>query len=294
MAWLLLSVEVKGASVEQTIAAFERIGSQATSQINAGEDSYYDLAHPSEPNWKQQCITGLFEDCGDSNKILKLLKAEAPFLKDIDITEMADKDWETAWLDQYQPIEINPNLFVYPSWVESDDIVETIIRIDPGMAFGTGTHATTRLCMQVLSELDLNDLAVLDYGCGSGILGITALKLGARSAVGVDIDPKAEQVAQQNARINGVEGAFAIQSDEEIDGQQFDLIVANILAYALIDLAPRLMSLLSDKAHIVLSGILHDQADATVQAYQSKFEFETIQDGAWLVLLGRRINPKIL
>ena len=110
------------------------------------------------------------------------------YINRVELLVLEERDWETAWLDQYQPIEITPSLWIYPSWVEAEDPAVTVVRIDPGMAFGTGTHETTRLCMQLLAGMQLKDKTVLDYGCGSGVLGIAALKLGAANAVGVDID----------------------------------------------------------------------------------------------------------
>jgi ribosomal protein L11 methyltransferase len=289
MAWIQLSVNVSGKQIEHTVQAFEEIGSQATTQQNAGEDSYFDLAYPAEPKWDVQTVTALFEDQGNAEVLLAELMRKAPFAKDVELTQLEDQDWETAWLDQYQPIQITPELWVYPGWVKPEESVETVIKINPGMAFGTGTHETTRLCMQVLAGLDLNNKSVLDYGCGSGILAITSLKLGATRATGVDIDPKAERVSQENALINGVASRFAIQSAGSVNTQTFDIVIANILAFALIDLAATLIAHNKDSGIIVLSGILAHQIDDVITAYRQHYVFERLEEAGWVALTGRRI-----
>jgi ribosomal protein L11 methyltransferase len=290
MAWIQLSVNVSGKQIEHTVQAFEEIGSQATTQQNAGEDSYFDLAYPAEPKWDVQTVTALFEDQGNAEVLLAELMRKAPFAKDVELTQLEDQDWETAWLDQYQPIQITPELWVYPGWVKPEESVETVIKINPGMAFGTGTHETTRLCMQVLAGLDLNNKSVLDYGCGSGILAITSLKLGATRATGVDIDPKAERVSQENALINGVASRFAIQSAGSVNTQTFDIVIANILAFALIDLAATLIAHNKDSGIIVLSGILAHQIDDVITAYRQHYVFERLEEAGWVALTGRRIS----
>ena len=286
MSWVQLSVEVAAARIDATMQALDAMGSQATTQENAGEESYFDLAHPAEPGWDRQKISGLFDAAEQPELLRAELKRRLPFVDQVDLLELEDRDWETAWLQQYEPIEVTPDLWIYPSWVDAPDNGAVVVRIDPGMAFGTGTHETTRLCMQLLAGLSLQDKTVLDYGCGSGILAIAALKLGAASAVGVDIDPKAEIVALENARSNGVESRFAIQSTRRVETQTFDIVVANILASALVDLSMTLSELTRRQGHIVLSGILSHQADEVVAAYQREFDFTRTEESGWVALLG--------
>ncbi len=292
MPWIQLSVEVSGDQIKAVVDALEEMGSQATTQENAGEESYFDLAHPAEPKWDRQRVSGLFEDQGNPDILLKQLMKQTSFINDVEIIQLQDQDWETAWLDQYQPIEITPQLWVYPGWETPPETIDTVIKIDPGMAFGTGTHETTRLCMQILAEMDIRACSVIDYGCGSGILGITALKLGASRAVGVDIDPKAEIVSRENALINGVASRFTIQSAAEAGTQMFDIVIANILAYALIDLAPALTKLVKPDGVIILSGILAHQADDVIAAYAPHFVFERFEESEWVALSGQKLlNP---
>lgn len=292
MNWFQLRVEVAGAQIEQTLQLFESLGSQATTQQNAGEESYFDLAHPAEPGWDRQSVTGLFEAPGSGEELVAAAIQDSDFIQEVELCQLEDQDWETLWLDQYQPQQIHPDLWVYPSWIEAPEQGgATIIKIDPGMAFGTGTHETTRLCMGVLNELDLSRKRVLDYGCGSGILAITALKLGAQSAIGVDIDPKAEQVALENAHSNGVASRFAIQSADSLGAVTFDVVVANILAFALVDLAAILSAHCQPGGVIVLSGILAHQADDVIAAYQNDFKLSCRLEGEWLVLFGQKVAP---
>ena len=290
MPWIQLRVEVAGRQIEDTVQAMEEMGSQATTQENAGEDSYFDLAHPAEPKWDVQTVTGLFEGdaSGRGEALVAELMQRLDFVRDVEMSQLEEQDWETAWLDQYRPIEITPDLWIYPSWVEADDQAGTVIRIDPGMAFGTGTHETTRLCMQVIAGRDLQGSSVLDYGCGSGILAITALKLGAADAVGVDIDPKAESVSRENAHNTGGASRFAIHSAQDVDARSFDIVIANILAFALIDLASNLVQHVKDDGMIVLSGILAHQAEEVIAAYQPQFEFARFEEAGWVALLGRK------
>ena len=292
MPWIQLRVEVTGNQIEATVQALAEMGSQATTQENAGEDSYFDLAHPAEPKWDVQTVSGLFE--GDASQRGEALLADImrrlDFVRDVEMAQLEEQDWETAWLDQYQPIEVCRDLWIYPSWVDAETQAGTVVRIDPGMAFGTGTHETTRLCMRLIAGLDLHGKTVLDYGCGSGILGITALKLGAKQATGVDIDPKAETVSLENAHNNGVASRFAIQSADDVDACNFDIVIANILAFALVDLAPKLIRNVAENGQIVLSGILVHQADEVIAAYQPQFEFERIEEAGWVALMGRRMT----
>jgi len=289
MPWIQLSVEVSGEQIDTLVNALDEMGSQATTQQNAGEDSYYDLAHPAEPGWDRQTISGLFEDQGNREVLLSELMAKVDFVKDVELLQLPDQDWETAWLDQYQPIEITPELWVYPGWVSPEENIGTVIKIDPGMAFGTGTHETTRLCMQVLAGLNLGSCSVLDYGCGSGILAITALKLGGGRAIGVDIDPKAEAVSLENALNNGVASNFAIQSAADVETQTFDVVIANILAFALIDLAPILTQRVKQDGLLILSGILAHQTQDVINAYEPYFVFERVEESGWVALSGRKL-----
>ncbi|HXE66994.1 MAG TPA: 50S ribosomal protein L11 methyltransferase, partial [Rhodanobacteraceae bacterium] len=185
--------------------------------------------------------------------------------------EVADRDWERAWMDRYQPMRFGRRLWIYPWNVEppSDDRESTVVRLDPGLAFGTGTHPTTALCLEWLDGLDLADRTVIDYGCGSGVLAIAALKLGAARAIGVDNDPQALTATRDNAARNGVADRLrACLPDEPQMDVQADVFVANILASPLSELAPLFASLCKPGAPFALSGILAGQETELLERYR--------------------------
>jgi ribosomal protein L11 methyltransferase len=209
------------------------------------------------------------------------------------VRRIGEQDWVRASQAQFPPLRIG-RLWIVPTWTEPPDASALNLRLDPGMAFGTGTHPSTRLCLQWLEANVRPGMRVLDYGCGSGILAIAAAKLGAQTVVGVDIDPAALQVARQNTRRNRVGADYtAPQSFRCSDpSSRFDVVIANILANPLILLAPVLVGLLSDRGSIVLAGVLERQADRLVQAYGAADAGLRLsvweRDGDWVCLAGRR------
>ncbi|MDE3009943.1 MAG: 50S ribosomal protein L11 methyltransferase [Pseudomonadota bacterium] len=204
---------------------------------------------------------------------------------------VADQDWVRATQSQFDPIAIAQGLWIVPTWHEPPDASAINLRLDPGQAFGTGSHPTTRLCLQWLAEHRPGG-TVLDYGCGSGILAIAARMLGASRAVGVDLDPAAVQTAQDNARANGVDASFGLPDLAAAQGQ-FDVVVANILTRPLIMLAPLLLARLRPGGYLVLSGILERQAAEVIQAYGGGAVMRHYgAPGEWVCLTGIRGAPK--
>ncbi len=201
------------------------------------------------------------------------------------IEQIPERDWVKRSRSLSQPLKISDRLWIIPTWESIVDPKAINLRFDPGIAFGSGTHPTTRLCLQWLDQEISGGEQVLDYGCGSGILGIAALKLGAAEAVGVDIDPQANAAALENASINQV--CFPTGLPEELLPDKFDLIVANILANPLLEMVHIFSELLNDGGKIALSGILHTQSDRTKQVYQKYFTgFEQESSGDWILLAG--------
>ncbi|MEW6692942.1 MAG: 50S ribosomal protein L11 methyltransferase, partial [Pseudomonadota bacterium] len=187
-----------------------------------------------------------------------------------------DQDWERAWMDQFQPLRFGEKLWIVPSWIEAPDAEAVNILLDPGLAFGTGTHPTTALCLEWLDGADMAGKTVLDYGCGSGILAIAALKLGATDAWGIDIDPQALTATRDNAARNGIEASRlhtglpgALPKDA-----LFDVLLANILMGPLIELAPTLTGHVRPGGRLVLSGLLGEQAEEVMAAYAADFDFD--------------------
>lgn len=204
--------------------------------------------------------------------------------------EVAEQDWVRATQTQFQPIMLTPRIWVVPSWHEVPDPRAINLRIDPGLAFGTGSHATTRLCAQWLDRHLHAGCSVLDYGCGSGILAIIAAKLGAGAVTGIDIDPVAIATAMQNARDNQADAIRWHEADIVPDAR-FDIVVANILANPLRVLAPMLTELTAVGGALVLSGILREQAKELIACYAPAMALTISgEEDGWVCLSGRRMG----
>lgn len=208
-----------------------------------------------------------------------------------EVSRVEDEDWVRITQAQFTPQEVAPRLWIVPSWHAPPDPDATNIVLDPGLAFGTGTHPTTRLCLRWLAQNLRGGERVIDFGCGSGILAIVALKLGAASAFGVDIDPQAVLAATRNAQCNRVEASF-VSAAELLRGPA-DVVVANILAQPLIVLAPLLAGLTAPGGRLALSGILESQADEVHDAYRAWYDFEPLQaEDGWVLVSGVRTLRK--
>ncbi|EGH94753.1 ribosomal protein L11 methyltransferase, partial [Pseudomonas amygdali pv. lachrymans str. M302278] len=201
-----------------------------------------------------------------------------------------DQDWERSWMDNFQPMCFGQRLWIVPSWHAAPQPDAVNLLLDPGLAFGTGTHPTTALCLEWLDGQDLKDCNVLDFGCGSGILAIAALLLGAEQAVGTDIDVQALEASRDNAGRNNIAAErFPLYLPEDLPPQQADVLVANILAGPLVSLAPQLTTLIKTGGRLALSGILAEQGEDVAAAYAESFDLDPIanRDG-WVRITGRR------
>ena len=246
------------------------------------------FGEPNEPTavWEQSLVIALFDDKANINSIFQAactsIGIEPPEYKE---EVLPEKDWVRLTQAQFDPIRISERLWIVPSWHDAPDAAAINIKLDPGLAFGTGSHPTTRLCLQWLDQNAKHDDEVLDYGCGSGILAIAALKLGVKAADGVDIDPQAVESAQFNAENNGVKALFRLP--ENCPDKQYSVVLANILANPLRMLGELLASKTKQGGKIVLSGILAEQADEISAIYQQWFDmFEPTIDDGWACLSG--------
>ncbi|MGL5738761.1 MAG: 50S ribosomal protein L11 methyltransferase, partial [Plesiomonas shigelloides] len=195
------------------------------------------------------------------------------------IEQLEDKDWEREWMDNFHPMRFGQRLWICPSWREVPEPEAVNVMLDPGLAFGTGTHPTTALCLEWLDGLDLVGKTVVDFGCGSGILAIAALKLGAARAVGIDIDPQAITASRDNAERNGVSDRLELYLPKDQPQDLLgDVVVANILAGPLRELAPLISVLPKSGGHLGLSGILESQAESVADAYREKFVLDPIAE----------------
>ena len=275
--------------------AFARLGACSVTLSDAGDDPVLEPGPGETPLWSNTRVTGLFSGEADLDAFRGALAAELGIeqLPTHHIEELADRAWEREWLKDFGAMKFGKRLWICPTGqaVEADDAV--IVHLDPGLAFGTGTHATTAMCLDWLDGIDLRGKSMLDYGCGSGVLAIAALKLGCRAATGMDIDPQAVIATRQNAADNDVlEGLLVTGSPEGIKGP-FDVVVANILAGPLVQFADSITSLLARGGMLALSGVLCEQAGEIMAAYKAWIEFDEPefreQDGqTWSRLTGSK------
>lgn len=250
------------------------------------------------PLWDTTRVVGLFDADINTQSIQWLLQEHLGELiskhSNSSVTlrweQLEDKDWEREWMKNYHPIQCAENLWICPSWATPPNPDAINILLDPGLAFGTGTHPTTFLCLQWLAKQNLSHTTVMDYGCGSGILGVAALLLGTTNAVGVDIDPQALIASRENLQRNQLEAErFTVYQPHDCPDIQVDVMVANILAGPLVDLAETLIAPLKSNGFICLSGILSTQADAVMQVYAHAINFDPVsQKDEWVRLTGRK------
>lgn len=284
--------------------ALESVGALSVTLTDAhadepDEQAIFEPGVGETPLWGEMRLTALFEGDTDGNLLLLALGAADEGLQwtRVEMREVADEDWERAWLDQFQPMQFGARTFIVPWNHELPEAARSmeaaVIRLDPGLAFGSGTHPTTALCLRWLDELAqagrLEGQAVLDFGCGSGILALAALKLGAARAVGVDNDPQALIATADNAERNGLGERLSVHLPQDEPTRQYPVVVANILASALDALAEHLAARVAPQGLIALSGILQGQEDELLQRYANWFDdLQATRDDDWMRITGRR------
>ena len=278
MPWLQIILETREAEAERLAEALHEAGAAAVSLQDAADQPLFQLAPGETPLWADTHVIGLFEEGTDAEAVLAQLQrhggADAPLRAHI--ATLPDQDWERAWMDQFHPLRFGERLWVVPHWHTPPDPDAVNIMLDPGLAFGTGTHPTTALCLEWLDGEALREQTVIDFGCGSGILAIAAAKLGAARVWAVDHDPQALQATRDNARANDVEHLISTCTAEDLPALQADVLLANILAAPIISLAPSFAALLRPGGRVLLSGILDVQADEVLEKYRAWFNMAPI------------------
>ncbi|HHR6456647.1 TPA: 50S ribosomal protein L11 methyltransferase [Providencia alcalifaciens] len=231
--------------------------------------------------WGDTDVIGLYDAETDMKLVIAQLE-NSPLLAPgfvHKIEQIEDKDWEREWMDNFHPMRFGQRLWICPSWRDVPDPTAVNVMLDPGLAFGTGTHPTTSLCLEWLDGLDLEGKTVIDFGCGSGILAIAALKLGAAHAIGIDIDPQAILASRDNAERNGVSERLSLYlPKDQPQDLQADVVVANILAGPLRELAPMISVLPRVGGHLGLSGVLASQAESVTDAYRADFNIDPVAE----------------
>jgi ribosomal protein L11 methyltransferase len=287
-----LKLTVPGPQVESIEDLLLELGALSTSLEDAGDHALLEPLPGETPVWPEAVVSGLFEDDADAAAITLALSTGLDIAPGTIIREdVEERDWVRAWMDDFRPMRFGERLWIVPTGYEPPDPGAVNLLLDPGLAFGTGTHPTTALCLEWLDAHPPVDATAIDYGCGSGVLAIAALRLGARHCVGVDLDPQALVATRDNARRNGIpDEQLPVCLPEGLEAEPADLVMANILSGPLVELAPVLGRLVRPGGRLILSGLLAEQADTVAAAYRNTFKMAppTLKDD-WALLAGIRL-----
>lgn len=295
MPWQSVRILVDSKDAEPFSDALMEVGALSVSLEDADAGTvdetplFGEPDHPSAELWQRSIAVALLEEHADVGSMLSAAAALAqrPVPTQFQIETIADQDWVRLTQSQFDPIPISPRLWIVPTWHDAPDAEAINLKLDPGLAFGTGSHPTTRLCLRWLDDHIHGGESLLDYGCGSGILAIAASKLGATNVVGVDIDPQAITASHDNAALNAVVAHFCLP--DALAEAQYDMVVANILTNPLKAMAPMLAGRVRRGGQLVLSGILATQAQDVMDVYAPWCEFEApVADEGWVRMVGQR------
>ncbi|MGP0150062.1 50S ribosomal protein L11 methyltransferase [Pseudomonas oryzihabitans] len=289
MSWLQVRLALTPAQAETYEDLMLELGAVSVTFMDAEDQPIFEPDLGTTPLWSQTHLLALFEGDTDAAALEQRVQLLANGLV-YEVERLEDQEWERSWMDNFQPMRFGQRLWIVPSWHEAPEPEAVNLLLDPGLAFGTGTHPTTSLCLQWLDGEPVQGLQVLDFGCGSGILAIAALLLGAERAVGTDIDVQALEASRENANRNGIDPArFPLYLPADLPIEQADVVVANILAGPLVGLAEQITRLTRIGGRLALSGILAEQAEDVRAAYAGCFDLEptAILDG-WVRISGTR------
>ncbi|PAJ76040.1 50S ribosomal protein L11 methyltransferase [Pseudoalteromonas sp. NBT06-2] len=295
MAWIQIIIPATKNTADVISDYLVEAGSASVTFMDSDNSPVYEPKPGEVIFWAKTTIIGLFDASNDMQQVIEHLQVK-PELRDnfnYKIEQLEDKDWEREWMENFHPIQFGKRLWICPSWRDVPDPTAVNVMLDPGLAFGTGTHATTALCLRWLESLDLTDKTVVDFGCGSGILGIAAIKLGAKRVIGIDIDPQALDASLDNAERNGVKQQLEVYLPKNqpafLEGTGADVVVANILAAPLRELHHVILGLGKSGAEFALSGILEEQAQSVCDVYQPLCDLSPIEiDGEWVRVSGTK------
>ena len=295
MSWLEVSVQVTKEQAPLVEHLLENESVLALTLTDSADDPVLEPGVGETPLWPSVCITALFGADQPREPLSRLLSLvpgiDRP--QQVSFRKIEDQQWERAWLDRFEPMQFGRDLWIVPGDLEAPETAGHILRLDPGLAFGTGTHPTTRLCLQWIDGHDFQGRSVVDFGCGSGVLGIAAAIKGAMQVTGVDNDPQALLATRDNAGRNHVTDKLSVVLPDQFRPTQADIVLANILAGPLIDLSADLLEALRPGGSIVLSGVLEEQVDEVIEAYQPYTDSLLVtKDDGWVCISGRKLSPK--
>jgi ribosomal protein L11 methyltransferase len=291
--WRQISMDSSAQACDSVAEVLSELGAISVTFTDAADQPLYEPPPDSHPLWQETRIVALFEKPVRLDTIREWLSRTLPEtrLGNWKFEILLDRAWEREWMDHFRPMQFGKRLWICPSHQPPPEPGAVNLALDPGLAFGTGAHPSTALCLEWLADHDLRDLKVIDYGCGSGILAIAAVLLGANSAIAVDIDPQALTAAAANAHNNGIGNRVDCRLPEHAAAETADIVIANILAKPLEELAPVLGRLVNPGGYLVLSGLLEEQIDAVRNAYRQNFTFTLPATREnWVRLEGIRVS----
>lgn len=291
MPWLQLRLAIAPEQAQALEDALLGVGAVSVTFMDAEDQPIFEPDLGTTPLWSNTHLLALFEGDTDESSLLGHLQLlTGGDLPEYQLERIEDQDWERSWMDNFHPMHFGRRLWIVPSWHAAPEPDAVNLLLDPGLAFGTGTHPTTALCLEWLDAQQLSGMRVLDFGCGSGILAIAALLLGAEHAVGTDIDIQALDASRENAGRNGINPErFSLFLPERLPDGQADVVVANILAGPLVQLAPQLIERVKPGGRLALSGILAEQAEDVRASYADHFDLDpTATKDGWVRITGTR------
>lgn len=296
MPWLQIRIPTLPEHTDLLEDALLLAGCQAVTLLDTEDKPVFEPIRGTTPLWEHTTVQGLFEHDIDVAALVETMNnliqdhslKTGPLATEI----LEDKDWEREWMDNFQPIACGERLWVVPSWLPAPNETAINLKLDPGLAFGTGTHPTTYLCLSWLDRVISGKEQLLDFGCGSGILGLAALKLGAAHMDGIDIDPQAMTATRNNAELNGIAStAYSVTTTAQDLKSEYDVVVANILAGTLCDLHKPIISHVKPGGKLALSGILSHQAEEVRSHFVPDIQFDPIEEkDGWVCLSGTKVG----
>lgn len=291
MAWLRLTLEVPAPHVDAVTEFLEQFNAVSVSFRPASCEPLFAGVEEAPVLWRKTYISALIDADTDMDILLVCLRNRIGNNNILSqrVDQVQDQDWIQSYRHNIIPLVVAERLCIRPSWLSSESEYEHTIVLDPGLAFGSGTHATTRMCLDWLAGNDIKDNVVIDYGCGSGILALAAAKLGARHVYAVDIDPQALEATRENVLINGLENEITVLVPDSDTPPEADVLVANILLKPLLDLADLFVTLVANQGRIVMSGILSTQAQECLETYGRWFKMDAPRyRDEWALIYGHR------
>jgi len=293
MAWQQITVITDEKTAPEVADLFSDLGAVSVTYMDAEDEPVYEPAIGETKIWSNTEVIALYELDADIEDVSARVRLafDAALLRDWRQELIEDQAWERAWMEYYHPMKFGDKLWVCPTGQEQEEPGTVCMLLDPGLAFGTGTHPTTALCLEWLAEHDLAGKTVIDYGCGSGILAVAAVLLGAKVAHAVDIDPQALTATLSNAEKNAVQDKIKVYLPEQLPAMQADIVLANILAKPLCELSARISELVVPGGALILSGILAEQTEQVADAYRALIELNApMQQEDWIRLDGLKLG----